>query len=257
MTATRHVCSYSFSHEGQELTVTMIDPDVPPDGSTLNPYPSMIYDTPPRGFREPITAFGFFFPATFRVDGLPHRITFTTGQVEKARKPQTKHVGIVSVHVESDSGGAITREVLGSVPLGRLLAASIHAAGLVVIHYPPGYDGKWLRWIDGELHPIENARIATDEGTVEAVCYRGLPTPPDLHVDLTGRDDPVKDENRLRRVAATVKAAERAGRPRERDVMKVENVGERQARRLISDARDAGLLPPVPRSDRRGRGGRK
>lgn len=238
----------------------MTSPELPADGSRIVGDAGFIYTHPKGTLRRPTTAFGVYCPASFRVDGLPYDVEFTVGPVGAARRAtsgrgvRTSQLGIVSMRIGGESAGGVTREALGGVPVARMLAAAIHAAGIVVMCYPAGYRGpRMLARRDGTIveHAGVEMRFDKNEPSVDVVNVRGLPPDADFHKAVAGISD--GSEIDLVRVAALVRAAEADGRPFSRDVADSFAVTDRTARRYVQAARDADLLPPIPKTDNRRR----
>lgn len=254
---TDHIASHTFTHAGQPVRVTMIEPDVRPDGSRI-PHERFIYTSPPKGFTEPTPTFGVYCPARFIAEGLPYPVEF---QIDAHPHGDTSRVGIVDIriggpdpHIER-APVRIRRDDLARIPVDRLLAAAIHAAGIVVMNYPPGHEGPMFmvdRKNPKKTIPVDGVKMTTgvDEHYAEPVAIRGLLADADFHKAIADVPD-VPGEDRLRMVADIVKAAHDAGRPATKDVQQRMNVSERTARRLIAEARAAGYLPKLPKTDKR------
>lgn len=248
MSPNPHVCSHSFRHASKTIRVTMTDPAIPPDGRGVPMDRGYVVTLPPRRFARPTVTFGVFCPATFSVEGLPYGVDFTIGLVTSTKRPDSSDLGVVSIHVRDETKNPVTREGLESLPLSRLLAAAIHAAGIEVIHYPPNYRGPMLVPDEsGELVKVEHTRTEVGpEGHREPLRVRGRAPDPDFHQAVAGVAD-LRDsgESRLRKVADLVLEARKRGQrsTATKDVAEHFGVSTRQAERLIRQAREAGYLP--------------
>lgn len=233
----------------------MIAPEMASDGS-MTRLPSgvlSIVEKPKGKITKPTYGVGVIAEATFSVDGLGVDIEFTTGWKYDARYPKrndgvssTRDIVITSLTVRSDT--AVTKEILDAIPAGKLLAAATHAAGVRAVHYPIGYDGPSV------VHPAFNV-AKSDQSQWELVGHIGDSGRSGLIKELTGQTEPFDRDAQLRRVASIVERS----RPNQqtKDVAAALNVGERHARRLIGNARDAGYLPPLDPNDKRTRKAQK
>jgi hypothetical protein len=239
------VWTCTFTNNGNDITVTMTSPQVAADGSrnvvasgTLH-----IWERPPAKMKVVTFAKGVIGEATYRVDGLDHDLSFTTGwsfDPRRSRKttPNQKDIVITSLDFH---GNAITSEALRKIPISKLLAAALRASAVRVIHYPTGYKGPSLAY--GALF------ITTGPDTEIGPHLNDVPAGfVESWADAT---DVLDKGQRLQRVADVWHTASHADKTF--DVVAALCVGDRQARRLISEARDAGLIPPVSKTDQRSR----
>ena len=254
---TDHIASHTFRHSGHPVRVTMTDPNLRADGGEVNLSHGFIATKPPAGFTEPTWTFGIYCPARFIAEGLPYPVEF---QIDIHPHDDTSRVGIVDIRIGGPHPNIerapvrIDREDLARIPVDRLLAAAIHAAGIVVMHYPPNYHGPEMVYAP-HISPKPVAifgMIRRGEPRVESIpaAIRGLPVDADFHKAVADVPD-VPGDDRLRMVADIVKDAHNAGRPATKDVQQLVNVSERTARRLIAEARTAGHLPMLPETDKR------
>ena len=170
-----------FTHNGREVTVTMIDPYLDPSGKSIPisdggsysggkvvevdtpkgkalkavgaiwtpPTWAKLYDTPPANFTEPVAVLGNYCPASFRVDGLDYGITFKTGISDDKSRVVIKSLDI--------GGDDLDRKSLGSLPIANLLDNAINASTFLARAYPPNYKTT----LDG--------RVTFDSGPTGAV----------------------------------------------------------------------------------------
>ena len=263
--------SETFRHYGQKVRVVMTLPTpefvatfYAPDPEVLlvqtNPIDLLHFfpvtypvTEPPSGLEnvaEPTVGFAVWCPAKFTVEGLPYAVEFSIFPGRSRRHP----IGVTGLHVGVDpsGGGEVTRELLGSVPVARLLAAALNAAAVTVLHYPVGYDGPAHRIGDGgALLPTED-RIVNEMGMpcpFPVAMHHG-PLPATFAKSAAGVPE-LSGHRRLTEVARIVRDAERDGLPFETRVMTRFSVGERQARRLVQEARAEGFLPAPSRTNTR------
>ena len=243
--------SHTFTHNKKRVTVTMVSPEMAADGSMTVIHSGVLYlyEKPKHKIKTPTWSVGVIAEATFRVEGLECDLTFTTGWTFDSRHPERndgspnqKDVSIYSMSL--DGHRPITPELLARIPAGKLLAAAIHAAGVRVIHYPKGYEGPSLSMLGWNVS-------AQDENDWDVAGHLGIDIPTDLVKSLTGEKEQIDYDARLLRVAEIVKAS--LPNRQTKDVAQSFFVGDRQARRLIQDARDAGYLPPIDPTDKRSR----
>jgi hypothetical protein len=188
-----------------------------------------------------VTDIGVICPASFEVEGLDERVTFSIGIAPSNQHKNPKAHDIV---ITSLTSTMTDLDSLKTIPTRKLLAAAIRAAGVVVMHYPAGYDGYWVGYTDhGEIVENKNIRVTTDkDGHREIAAYRiANENAANMYA---GIPDVVSPDQRLRDVAKIVK-----DHPRNftREVSERVGVTERHAGRLIYAARQAGYLPPSTR----------
>lgn len=160
-----HVCSSSFVAAGKHITVTMIDPEIDPEGKqiprpiagTFTPDSTQVvhymdgsqerkivigvqapstwgryWDATPDGLAEPFEVVGNYCPATFRVDGLKFSITFRTGFKHTDEADKSLHTMMDSFTGKSaQSRIVITSITAWGGPVERKYLANIPTAALL------------------------------------------------------------------------------------------------------------------------------
>lgn len=244
--------SETFRHNGNDVRVEMTVPPPemlasfyePEEGQVVRSFsPDLMLHVFPVGkVTKPTVGFAVWCPARFTVEGLPYSVEFSVIPSTSRRHPVA--VTSLKVGVEPDDGEGITREMLETVPVARLLAAALNAAAVTVIHYPANYSGPTHRIGDGgALIPTEHSVInPTETAKPLPVAMHLGPLPATFAKSAAGVVELV-GHARLKEVARIVRDAERDGLPFESRVAARLMVGERHARRLIQEARKAGLLP--------------
>jgi hypothetical protein len=252
-----------FVHDGQTVTVKMIDPAVTSEGN-VHPQRPYVCVTPGE-VEVPTPGFALYCPATFTVTGLPHVRRFTIGAL---MGDTVKDIGITSMEVTEEYGDPVTRTALASVPTSFLLRAALNAAAFTVLHFPPGYDGPLYQLNDvGDLVenpdgrddmsrrveiPGTNVRTGVDEFFTFPIRHGGMRMPVTFAKAVAGVPQ-MEADLRLRQIATLVRHFQAAGMKWERFLGQRFNLTERSVRRLVQEARDAGYLDPVPPTDRRAR----
>lgn len=238
----KHLPAYAFQHLSKTVRVTLLD--LAGDkltGSKIELSRGYIFESPAKGFRDPVTTVGVICPATFVVNGLHVEMTFSIGIAPSKRHkkiPNQSDIVMTSIKVEMND-----LDSLKTIPTRKLLAAAIRSAGVVVAHYSAGYTGNPMGFNDdGELVALNGVTMTTDDGHQEIVAYRLLNE--NAAYMYAGVADVVDKDQRLRDVAKIVKQHPYGF---EREVSQRIGVTLRQARRLISDARQAGYLEPSTR----------
>ena len=239
-----HKPSYSFPHLSKTVRVTLLDVEGTEQltGSKLEMSRGLIFENPPEQINKPMTGVGVICPATFEVEGLDVHVTFSIGIAPSKRHKYPNSHDIV---ITSLTSTMTDLDSLKTIPTRKLLAAAIRAAGVVVMHYPAGYDGYWVGYTDnGEIVENKNIRVTTDkdEQYWELCAYRVADE--NAAYMYAGVPDVVSPDQRLRDVAKIVKAHPRRFT---REVSQRIGVTERHAGRLIYAARQAGYLPPSTR----------
>lgn len=237
----------TFPHYGSTIRVTMTDPPV--TGEFDVHVRNVIGDGPRKSLTRPAAYFSHYCPATFIVEGLPYEIEFTIGSVQGKKR----HVVITSLTATDSTGHGISRETLSKIPTARLLAAAISAATVTLIHYPENYNGPEYGYDDGRLVEIPNADVRASTGAVLPVRNGGAPMPADWTKRVAGVAE-IRGDQRLREVARAWKAAKKDGVSTEQAISEHFGVTPRQARRLVSQARAKGYIPPTKKSTTKARG---
>ncbi len=242
------VWTCTFTNNGKNITVTMTSPQMLSEDGKKEIRTSgtlYIWDSPSAKMKVVTFAKGVIGEATYRVDGLDHDLSFSTGYAFDPRRnrkippsPTQKDIIITSLDFHGDS---ITSEKLRKIPLSKLLGAALRASAVRVIHYPTGYNGPSLAFGAGWTTTGPTTEIGEHLNDVPAGFVESL-------ADAT---DVLDKDKRLQRVADVWHKALHADKTF--DVVTALLVGDRQARRLIREARDAGLIPPVSKTDQRSR----
>lgn len=240
-----------FVHDGQTVTVKMIDPAVT---SAFNVHLQRSYVCVTPGEVEvPTPGFALYCPATFTVTGLSHVRRFTIGAL---MGDTVKDIGITSMEVTEEYGDPVTRVALASVPTSALLRAALNAAAFTVLHFPPGYDGPLYGLDDvGDLVEIPDTNVRTDVDEFSfalPIRHGGMRMPVTFAKAVAGVPQ-MEADLRLRQIATLVRHFQAAGMKWERFLGQRFGLTERSVRRLVQEARDAGYLDPVPPTDRRAR----
>jgi len=136
---TKHVCSSTFTHKGRQVTVTLVDPEIAPDGTRYPGSPSCSWRSVEPNGMLPVPTEGVMVPATFRVTGLEHELTVTTrhGRWDDAPEYHGVQIDTVTVHWTADSEQA-DRFTIPTRQLRTHLANAAHVRGIWI---PPG--GEW------------------------------------------------------------------------------------------------------------------
>jgi hypothetical protein len=97
---TKHVCSSTFTHKGRQVTVTLVDPEIAPDGTRYPGSPSCSWRSVEPNGMLPVPTDGVMVPATYRVTGLEHDLTVTTrhGRWDDAPQYHGVQIDTVTVH---------------------------------------------------------------------------------------------------------------------------------------------------------------
>lgn len=261
----------TFSHYGTTIRVTMTSPKIASQWDVE--LGGRIVYTPTRTpVRKPTPGWGLYCPATFTTEGLPYTVEFAIGSASSL----VRDVAITDMRIGNLNGEGITRDVLRAIPIHRLLSAAINAAGITVMHYPANYDGPaYNLGDDGELVEIperpkigpdgkqmtdmdgkplmSGMRVRMDNDPIPfPIRHGGARMPADFALGSAGVTQ-LSGEQQLRDVANLVKACETEGLPFTDLIAERYLISPRHARRLVSNARDAGLLDPLPKTDARSR----
>lgn len=147
---TKHVCSSTFTHKGRQVTVTLVDPEIAPDGTRYPLSPSCSWRSVEPNGMLPVPTDGVMVPATFRVTGLEHDLTVTTrhGRWDDAPEYHGVQIDTVTVHWTADSEQADRF----TIPTRQLRTHLGRAAWVRGIWIPPGgewHDGPNVTWTVG------------------------------------------------------------------------------------------------------------
>lgn len=187
-------------------------------------------------------------PARFEVDGLAVAVTFTLAPTDDGTFTITELV------VKPRDGGRLVQQDVDRIPVASLVKHGLTAAGVLGTYFPAGYDGPYVDMWNGLT--ITTMRITTDSGAVHENGSRRLTDNEVIRLDVEGmtkarrRNAMTRDE--LQRVADVWHDAKQRGTSTEQAVVELGWTRDlRTARRWITKAREAGLIPPIPDSDKR------
>jgi len=242
--------THQFTDGRRVVTVTMLEPQTPTDQGVKIGLP-VVFTDPDQGTDRIGTVrelSGYLCPATFRVDGLPYRLTFTTAAADPVTRtdPADPIVRIASLTVTFD--GLRPPDV--DLPTRRLLNAALHASRTRVLRIPAGF-----RAAPDTGHPL----LYVVNNPADAPVYLTIgpdgagPSRADIR-KLSGahkrRTNAVTDEL-LQQVADAHRNA--AQGEKTKAVGQAVTVSASRARELVRKARDRGFLEAVPDTDKRRR----
>lgn len=235
----------TFTYAGRPLTVALTSTD---ETQILN---AQVTWEASGTVDRPTERFGHVVPATFRVDGLPYDVTFTT-----AWSALVEHEGFHGVTLDTLTvafrPGLVPRDLRDLPSPVVLLRHAGKASRVRGYQLPPG-------WHDPNYPDVELQAFHTSDGSDSVYIALGPSDAPHDHDALMGR--PRRERNNkvgpelLQRVADVHNAAPNGSK--EHAIMQALDVSKSSARKYIAKARSAGLLPPVPATDGRTRKGAK
>ena len=251
---TKHVCSSTFTHKGRQVTVTLVDPEIAPDGKRHPVSPSCSWRSVQPDGMLPVATDGVLVPATFTVTGLEHDLTVTTrhGPWDDAPEYHGMQIDTVTVHWGADLDQA-DRFTIPTQKLRTHLANAAHVRGMWI---PPGgewHDGPHMTWKVGPddhhgdfvITGFGKPRTAAERAAVAGLV--GLPRKP--------RADTETMQAEIERVAEIWHAT--PNRQRAAEIAAQLHLSRSTIRNRIDQARQQGLIPAATDGRSRQKRGQK
>lgn len=256
----RHVCSSTFRYDGRQVTITMTDPWVSPEGNAF-PVPmaaSVLWRSVEPDGMLPVATDGVIVPATYRVEGLAYELTVTTkgGKFDDAPEYHGVMLDTVSVHYGNDHEQPDTFRL----PTKQLRYHAVRAATVRGLWLPPGtqwHDATWSVSVNVDDNDTEGFHVFTGFGpgtAAERVRDAEI-------ANLAGLPRKRKRRNAEQLEADLIEAAElwksSVHGERAAVIASALCVSDRTANDYIRKARERGLIPPTDPNDGRTRANRK
>lgn len=230
-----------FKFRGKQVTITLIEPYVHPDGRTI-PFDAL-WNVGERDqvLRAPKDVHGWLVPATFKVEGFGFSMTFKTGYNNS--KIKDANAIIITEIIFEDP--VLPQQIEMVLPLERLKIYALQLSGVFGTYYPPHYR---------QYFADEPNFEAGENGTIHLTRYGYRITRSSAFKLIGASGRPERDLND--RLLETVAAAYKKYRAVSGHgiIQGIANeigngISERQVKALLEECRkpSIGLLPPTGR----------
>lgn len=236
--------SRQFRFRGKQITITLIDPYVSPDGKTLTITAGFLWHGVGRleDLTAPMDVHGWYVPATFKVEGFGFSMTFKTG-FNNSKVQDADAIVITEIVFENP---ALPQQIEMILPLERLKIYAIQLSGVFATAYPPNYRQYYA---DGISY-----FDAGDTGSIEPMRYgyKMTRTSAFKMIGVSGRPERDLNDPLLETVAAAyLKYRAVSGHGIIQGIANEigNGISDRQVKALLEECRkpSIGLLPPTGR----------
>jgi len=234
--------SRQFKFRGKQITITLIDPKVSPDGKELQINASVLWDFDGRyqDLYAPKEIHGWYVPATFKVEGFGFSMTMKIG----FNNQKVKDASAIIVSEIIFDNPILPQQIEMVLPLERLKIYAIQLVGVFGKAYPPNYE---------EANADRSIIFGVDaKGGIVAETYGYEMTRSSAMKLIGATNRPVRDLNDpflIKVAAAYEKYRAVSGHGIIAGIANDLAIGERQAKELVAHCRKPSirLLPPTGR----------
>ena len=231
-----------FKFRGKQITITLIEPYVHPDGRTIPIADFWNVGERDQDLKAPKDVRGWLVPATFKVEGFGFSMTFKTGY----NNSKFKDVNAIIITEIVFDNAILPQQIEMVLPLERLKIYALQLSGVWGTYYPPHYRQHFADEPNFE---------AGNKGTVQQTGYGYKITRTSAFklIGASGRPERDLNDPLLEIVAAAYKkyrAVSGHG-----IIQGIANeigngISERQVKALLEECRkpSKGLLPPTGRT---------